>query len=161
MLAKVISSPCAGTTSTSTSAQLRSGKTLTESRDPATGFVFTSPDGTAPRKRYLISAGVQAAARRRRRPAGDCGQPFQPCGTPRRKNGRPDVRRSRTLLSYDCRKRGGSLRPAARAETSKALTSKAFPLVEMGGLEPPTPFMRSRSERKSKKRRSSVKKRKH
>jgi hypothetical protein len=43
---------------------------------------------------------------------------------------------------------------AGEVETPNSLQNQAFPLVEMGGLEPPTPYMRndSRSEEPSSKR---------
>ncbi len=51
---------------------------------------------------------------------------------------------TRTQLSYDCRKYGGWLRKAANEKRQNLLRDKAFSVVEMGGLEPPTPYMRSK-----------------
>jgi integrase len=44
-----------------------------------------------------------------------------------------------------CRKCRPSLRTGTERKTPNSLQNNAFPLVEMGGLEPPTPYMRSDS----------------
>ncbi len=48
--------------------------------------------------------------------------PVRPYGQARRPNRRPDLRRARTQLSYDCRKCGPSLRIAAETKTPKLFT---------------------------------------